>query len=166
MADYVTRFASLDDFEPGILEIIDDDPKNYVYSNMFEVAANAKPYEKIAVAKNIEYVLETIRAEGTSEWRTCAHDEFALVMDGTVEIRLVKLDAPAAPANKEGSVALGGEPVGRPMGKVRAARGHMTLLPKNSAYQFHAERPGVILLQTIGGDDTIYKWAEICRTQP
>ncbi len=166
MAEYVTRFASLEDYEPGILEIIDDDPKNYVYSNMFEVAANAKPYEKIAVAKNIEYVLEAIRAEGTSQWRTCAHDEFALVMDGTVEIRLVKLDAPTAPADKEGSVAVGGEPVGRKMGVVRASRGHMTLLPANSAYQFHAERPGVILLQTVGGDDTVYKWAEICRTQP
>ena len=87
-------------------------------------------------------------------------------MDGSVEIRLVKLDTPAVPADKEGSVALGAEPVGRAMGMVRAGRGHMTLLPANSAYQFHAERPGVILLQTVAGDDTVYKWAEICRTQP
>ena len=166
MAEYVTRFASLDDYEPGTLEIIDDDPKNYVYSNMFEVAANSKPYEKVAVAKNIEYVLEALRAEGTSEWRTCAHDEFALVMDGTVVVRLVKLDEPAVPVDKEGSVALKGDPVGTPMGKIVARRGHMTLLPKNSAYRFHADEPCVILLQTIGGDDTVYKWAEICRTQP
>jgi hypothetical protein len=166
MAEYVTRFASLADFDPGILEIIDDDPKRYVYSNMFEVAANSKPYEKVAVAKNMEYVLEAIRAEGTSEWRTCAHDEFALVMDGAVEVRLVKLDTPAVPADKEGSVALPGEPAGRRMGTVKAGKGHMTLLPANSAYQFHADAPGVILMQTIGGDDTVYKWAEICRTQP
>ena len=36
------------------------------------------------------------------------------------------------------------------------------LLPANAAYRFHAERPGVILLQTIVGDDTVERWAEIC----
>jgi hypothetical protein len=40
----------------------------------------------------------------------------------------------------------------------------MTLLPKEAAYRFVAERPGVILMQTIAGDDTVYKWAEICKT--
>ena len=35
---------------------------------------------------------ETLRAEGNSPWYTCAHDEFALVMDGDVEVHLVKLD--------------------------------------------------------------------------
>ena len=43
-----------------------------------------------------------IRAEGTSEWRTCAHDEFALVIDGSVEVRLVKLDAPVASRRQAG----------------------------------------------------------------
>ena len=52
MAEYVTRFASLDDFTKGSLEIIDDDPKSYTYSNMFEVASNATPWEQIAVAKS------------------------------------------------------------------------------------------------------------------
>ena len=49
---------------------------------MFEVASASKPYEKVAVGKNMQYVLEVLRAEGTSEWRTASHDEFALVMDG------------------------------------------------------------------------------------
>ena len=40
----------------------------------------------------------------------------------------------------------------------------MTLLPAGAAYQFRADRPGVILLQTIAGDDTVYRWAEICQT--
>ena len=167
MTTYTTKFGSLASNERGTLDIIDDDPKRYVYSNMFEVARTSKPYEKVAVAKNIEYVLEVLRAEGTSGWRTAAHDEFALVMDGEVEVRLVKLDDPSIVApDKEGSIALPGEPAGRKMGVVKAGRGHMTLLPAGAAYQFHADQPGVILLQTIGGDDTVYKWAEICQTIP
>jgi hypothetical protein len=165
MPQYVTRFGSLAHYEKGGVEIIDDNPKNYAFSNIFEVAATSKPYEKVAVGKNLEYVLEAIRAEGTSEWRTAAHDEFALVMDGEVEIRLRKLDDPSVvPSGKEGSVRLRGEPTGGLMGRVRARRGHMTLLPVGAAYQFHAERPSVILLQTIAGEDTQYRWAQICQT--
>ena len=37
---YVTRFGSLETFEKGGIEIIDDDPKHYVFSNIFEVAAS------------------------------------------------------------------------------------------------------------------------------
>ena len=59
---------------------------------------------------------------------------------------------------------LPGEPRGRRMGVIRARRGHMTLLPAGAAYQFHADRPAVILLQTIAGDDTQYRWADICQT--
>jgi hypothetical protein len=164
---YVTKLGSLDEYEKGTLEIIDDDPKHYTYSNMFEVAAISKPYEKVAVAKNMEYVLEVIRAEGTSGWRTSAHDEFALVMDGEVEVRLVKLDDPSiVPPDQEGSIAVPGEPAGRKMGYITARKGHMALLPVGAAYQFHADKPGVILLQTMAGPDTVYKWAEICQTIP
>ena len=165
MAQYTTRFGSLDHYEKGGVEVIDDDPRNYVFSNVFEVASTSKPYEKVAVGKNIDYVIEAIRAEGTSQWRAAAHDEFALVMDGEVEIRLLKLDNPAAVApGTRGSIALPGTPAGRRMGVVRARRGHMTLLPAGAAYQFHAARPGVILLQTLAGRDTIERWAEICQT--
>jgi hypothetical protein len=160
--EYETKFGSLDHFEKGTIEIIDDDPKRYAFSNMFEVARSAKPYEKVAVGKNMQYVLEVLRAEGTSGWRTCAHDEFALVVDGEVEVRLVKLDEPLAPEGKDGSIAVDGEPRGRKMGRVIARNGHMTLLPAHTAYQFHADAPGVILLQTVKGDDTVERWAEIC----
>jgi hypothetical protein len=149
---YTTKFGSLGQYEKGTIEIIDDDPRRYAFSNIFEVAAHAKPYEKIAVGKNMQYVLEAIRADGTSGWRTCAHDEFALVM----------LTTPAVDANKGGSVALPGEPIGPKMGRVVGGQGHMILLPANAAYQFHAAEPSVILLQTIKGDDTIERWAEIC----
>jgi hypothetical protein len=162
---YATKFGSLEQFEKGRVEVIADNPKHYTFSNMFEVASISKPYEKVAVGQNRQYVLEVLRAEGTSGWRAAAHDEFALVMDGQVEVRLLKLDDPAVvPAGKEGSIALGPDPKGRKMGTVTARRGHMTLLPAGAAYQFHADKPGVILLQTIAGDDTVYKWAEICQT--
>lgn len=165
MTRYVTRFGSLNHYEKGGVEIINDDPKHYVFSNIFEVASMSKPYEKVAVGKNMQYVIEAIRAEGTSEWRAAAHDEFALVMDGEVEIRLLKLDDPSSvPPQKEGSIRLPGNPAGRKMGLVKARRGHMTLLPVGAAYQFHADRPGVILLQTMAGDDTQYRWAAICQT--
>jgi hypothetical protein len=162
MTEYVTKFGSLDSYDKGSIEIIDDDPKHYTFSNIFEVAEAAKPWEKVAVGKNMKYVVEVIRAEGTSEWRTAAHDEFPLVMDGEVTIELVKLDEPAVPADKEGSVALEGDPVGRPMGRLVCRRGHMALLPANSAYRMSAAAPSVIMLQTILGDDTVERWAEIC----
>lgn len=165
MTRYVTRFGSLNHYEKGGVEVINDDPKYYVFSNIFEVASMSKPYEKVAVGKNMQYVIEAIRAEGTSEWRAAAHDEFALVMDGEVEIRLLKLDDPSiVPPQKEGSIRLPGNPAGRKMGLVKARRGHMALLPVGAAYQFHADRPGVILLQTMAGDDTQYRWAAICQT--
>jgi hypothetical protein len=165
---YATKFGSLDHYEKGTLEIIDGDPKHYTYSNMFDVAAMSKPYEKVAVAKNMEYVLEVVRAEGQSAWRICSHDEFALVMDGEVEFRFIKPDDPSVvpPPEKEGSVALAGEPAGTAMGMVRARNGHMTLLPAGAAYLMQADRPSVMLMQTIEGEDTVYKWAEICQTIP
>jgi hypothetical protein len=166
MGQYTTRFGSLAHYEKGGVEVINDDPRNYVFSNLFEVAARAKPYEKVAVGKNVDYVIESIRAEGTSQWRAAAHDEFALVMDGEVEIRLLKLDRPAVVPAGKGSVGLPDRPAGRPMGVVRARRGHMTLLPVGAAYQFHAERPGVILLQTLAGRDTVERWRDICQTTP
>jgi hypothetical protein len=165
MVQYTTRFGSLERYDKGGVEVIRDDPRNYVFSNVFEVASRAKPYEKVAVAKNIEYVIEAVRAEGTSEWRAAGHDEFALVMDGEVDIRLLKLADPGVvPADTQGSVTLPGAPAGTRMGVVRARRGHMTLLPAGAAYQFHAARPAVILLQTVAGRDTVERWAEICQT--
>ena len=165
MAPHRTRFGSLAHYDKGGVEVINDDARNYVFSNVFEVASKSKPYEKVAVGKNIEYVIEAIRAEGTSGWRAPAQDEFALVMDGEVEIRLLKLENPSVvPVGTRGSVGLAGTPAGRKMGVVRARRGHMTLLPVGAAYQFHAAQPGVLLLQTLAGVDTVERWADICQT--
>ena len=162
---YQTRFGSLDAFEKGGVQIIDDNVKNYAFSNCFEIATRAKPYEKVVFGQNQIYVLETLRAEGTSPWYTCAHDEFALCMDGEVEIHLVKLTAEQAVADVEhnGAVLVKGEPQGRKMGWLKIKRGHQALLPKNSAYQFRAAKAAVLVLQTCKGDLSVERWPDICQ---
>ena len=164
MSEFVTRFGSLDNYEKGHIEIINDKAKHYVFSNVFEVANGSKPYEKVAVAKNFEYVIEAIRAEGQSGWMAASHDEFCVVMDGDVTIELVKLDSPdtVVPANKEGTVKVDGEPKGKRMGTIRLKRGHQALLPKGAAYRFDSPKASVMIQQTIIGDLTVQKWAEIC----
>ena len=161
--DYVTRLASLDHYDKGLVEVIDDDPKNYAFSNIFEVASRAKPFEQIAVAKNFEYVLEAVRAEGVSTWRACAHDQSALVMDGEVEITLRTLrgghELPGS-----GSAGVPDDAAEALMGRVIARRGHLTLLPAGRAYRFSSRAPAVLLIQTVEGADTQYRWAEICQT--
>ena len=115
--EYRTKFGSLDSHDRGRVEPIDDDPRRYAFSNLFEVAASSKPYEKVAVAKNLQYAIEAIRAEGTSQWRVADHDETALVMDGEVTVELLDLADPNAVASgTEGSIGLDGDPKGTPMG--------------------------------------------------
>ena len=163
---YQTRFGSLKHFDKGHVEPIADDVRHYAFSNCFDIASKSKPYEKVVFGQNQIYVLETIRAEGTSPWYTCAHDEFALCMDGEVEIHLVKLDPSQAVADQEknGAVLVTGEPRGQKMGWMKLTRGHQALLPKNTAYRFRSAQPGVVVLQTCKGDLSIERWAEICQT--
>ncbi|MDR3516623.1 MAG: hydroxyquinol 1,2-dioxygenase [Azospirillaceae bacterium] len=163
---YKTQFGSLRNYEKGAVVLIDDNPKNYVFSNVFEVANRSAPYERVAVAKNFEYVIEVAKAEDTSPWFSCAHDEFVLCMDGEVEVHLIKLDNPAAHVDSasQGAHLLDCEPEGRKMGRLILRRGHQGLLPRGAAYRFHAELPGCIMLQTIVGPVTVQKWAEICQT--
>jgi len=162
---YTTQFGSLDHYEKGSVQVIDDDVRHYAFSNCFEVAAKAKPYEKVVTAQNQIYVLETLRAEGTSPWYTCAHDEFALCMDGEVEIHLVQLGAEqqVPDAQHNGAVLVKGEPQGSKMGWLKIRRGHQALLPKSAAYQFRSAKPAVLILQTCKGDLSVERWAEICQ---
>jgi hypothetical protein len=162
---YTTVFGSMKDYEKGRVVVVDDDPKAYVFSNVFEVANNSKPYEKVAVGKNLEYVLEVIRCEGTSEWRATPHDEFALVMDGEVTIELLDPDVVAVDPDAHGSIGLAEMPSGTAMGHVVARRGHQVLLPAGRCYRFDCAGLGVILLQTIEGPDTVQRWADICQTE-
>ena len=162
MSDYTTELGSLDDFRKGGVHIINDDPRNYVFSNAFEVAGKSAPFERVCVAKNLEYAIEIMRAEGVSPWFTAGHDEFALCLDGNIEVELMKHGADAP--DSDGAHQLDGEPDGPRMGRIHAGRGHLTLLPALSAYRISAEAPSVVLFQTIGGPLTIERWAEICET--
>jgi hypothetical protein len=165
MAKYHTDFASIHQYKKGGVTVIDDSAKNYVFSNMFEVAAKAKPYERTAVAKNFEYVIESVRAEGESAWYTAAHDEFVVAMDGEVEVRLIKLADPDAVVDpeSEGGHRIEGVPAGKKMGRIVLRRGHMAMLPVGAAYQFHAAQVCTLMIQTIDGPETVHKWAEICQ---
>ena len=160
-----TKFGSLTDFDKGGVEIIDDDPKNYVFSNIFEVCLKSEPYERVAVAKNFEYVIEAARAEGTSGWSAAAHDEFVLCMDGDVEVHLVKLaDLSVIDLSVKGAQRVQGAPDGAKAGRLKLGRGHMGLLPRGAAYRFEAVKPAALIFQTIEGPLTVQKWAEICQT--
>jgi hypothetical protein len=167
MSAYTTDFGSIEDYQSGGVMAIDDDPKNYVFSNIFEVAATSAPYERVAVGKNFEYVIEAIRAEGTSGWYTCAHDEFILAMDNQIKVELVKLDDPDAVVDpeSEGAVKLSGEPQGKAMGWAKLGRGHMCILPVGSAYRVISDKPATAIFQTVEGSETIQRWAEICKTE-
>ena len=161
-----TVLGSIGNYEKGGVEITgNEDARDYLFSNMFEVAGNAEPWERIVIARNLENTIECIRAEGDSPWYVCSHDETALLMQGSMEVRFVQpADRGLVPTEeKEGSVKLSGQPEGRAMGRVNATRGHLVLLPGGAAYQFRAKELSVILLQTIQGDESVEKWAEICQ---
>jgi hypothetical protein len=161
-----TVFGSIDKHEKGGVEITgNEEAKDYLFSNMFEVASNATPWERIVIAKNLEHTVECIRAEGESPWYICAHDETALLMQGAMETYFIKpTDAAIVPGEEtEGSIKLDSQPEGSAMGHVKAGLGHLTLLPAGAAYQFRASELGVILLQTLQGDESVEKWADICQ---
>jgi hypothetical protein len=86
-------------------------------------------------------------------------------MDGQVTVELAQPGpGQAAPAGQEGSVAVQGVPGGARMGRVVAGRGHLVLLPAGACYRVRASSPGVVLVQTIAGQDTQFRWAQICQT--
>jgi len=163
MTDVKTVFGALHNYQKGGVEVINDDPKHYVFSNVFEVASKFGPYERVAVGKNLRYVIEAARAEGNSPWFSANHDESVVIMDGEVEIHYIKPDSAQVAVGKEGAVKLAAEPKGKKMGWVKVRRGHQALLPANSAYQFRSAKPGVLLIQSIQGDCTLERWADICQ---
>ncbi len=161
-----TRFAATGDYVKGGVEIIGDEQAGrYLFSNMFEVAEQSAPWERVVIARNLEFTIECARAEGDSPWYLCAHDETALSMQGAMEIHFVKPDdAALVPhADHPGAVRLDGAPAGRAMGHVRLGRGHQALLPAGAAYQIRPAGVGVVLLQSILGDESIERWADICQ---
>ncbi|VBB15827.1 cupin domain-containing protein [Burkholderia stabilis] len=157
---YHTVFGSLDNYRKGEIEITSGSAQHYAFSNVFEVASKSAPYEKVVAGKNLEYVIEVLRTEGESPWFACAHDEFAIQMDGEVRIEFIKLNNP--PTSGHGTVSAGMQPAGRKMGHVVLRKGHQALLPAGCAYRFTASKPGVALVQTMIGELSVEKWADIC----
>ena len=158
---YKTHVGSLQSYKKGVIEL-DDDLRKYAFSNVFEVAGKAKPFERVAVVQNLQYVAEVVRAEGESGWYAAPHDEFAIVMDGEITFNFVKLADDQVPSHEGGAVKLGGTPNGPAMGKVTARRGHQVLLPQGAAYQMSASKPAVVIMQTRDGPETVKRWSEIC----
>ena len=158
---YHTHVGSLDSYDKGIIEV-NDDLRHYAFSNIFEVANNSQPFERVAVVKNIEYAAEVMKADGESGWFAAPHDEFAIVMDGEIEFNFIKLEDNAIPTHEGGAVLLDTTPEGPRMGRIVARRGHEVLLPRGAAYQVKAGKPSVTIIQTVCGPLTQERWSQIC----
>ncbi|QIC69494.1 cupin domain-containing protein [Acinetobacter indicus] len=161
MNTYTTKFGSLKQYDKGSIQIIQGKATNYAFSNVFEVAEKAQPYDKTIVGLNQKYVIETVRAEGQSPWYTASHDEFVIVMDGEIRIEFLKLKNPLD-AEIEGTQLAGEQPDGVPMGYVVLKKGHQAILPAGTAYRFDAATTSVLLVQTIQGPLSLEKWSDIC----
>lgn len=162
MSNIKTQFGSMKNYVKGHLKIINDSPKRYAFSNLFDVAKNSKKYEKIVVAKNLEYAVEVIKCVEKSEYYVNGHDEFALVMDGDIEVSLFEAAANLKKFPSYGAEIVAIDKVDKPIGRIHAKRGHMILLPMNHIYQINAKNDAVILLQTMIGKLSCERWSEIC----
>lgn len=161
MNTYTTKFGSLKQYDKGSIQIIQGKAMNYAFSNVFEVAEKAQPYDKTIVGLNQKYVIETVRAEGQSPWYTASHDEFVIVMDGEIRIEFLNLKN-QLDAEIQGTQLAGEQPDGVPMGYVVLKKGHQAILPAGTAYRFDAATTSVLLVQTIQGPLSLEKWSDIC----
>jgi hypothetical protein len=118
----------------------------------------------VGVGKTLVYGLVVIGAAGTCVGRATPHDVFALVLDGQHTIERLAPSEQLVDPEANGSIGLEQQPDGAMMGRVVAGRGHMTLLPAGKAYRFHGDGVAAVLLQTIEGPDTVYRWPDICQT--
>jgi len=144
--------------EKGGVDIVDprESVKRYVYSNVYEIGARAKPYEKLAVAKNGAYVVECIVAEGVMpQWHLQPHDEFLLCLEGEVRIDFIEPRSELPPG---AHTAVPGEA----MGYIIVREGNPCLLPKGMAYKLSANRRSLLLQQAKQSEDTVFAWEEIC----
>ena len=150
--------ASMAHYNKGGVDIIDprENIKRYVYSNVYEIGARTKPYEKIAVAKNGPYVIECVVAEGAMPlWCLQPHDEFIVCLEGEVRVDFIEPRAELAAGAHS-------EVPGENMGHIIVREGNLCLLPKGMAYKFSATNRSLLLQQTKQSDGTILAWETIC----
>ena len=150
--------GSMTHHEKGGVELVDprERVQRYVYSNVYEIGARAKPYEKLAVAKNGPYVIECIVAEGAMpQWRLQPHDVFILCLEGEVRVDFIEPRTELPPG---GHAAVPGEE----MGYIVVREGNLCLLPKGMAYKLSASRRSLLLQQAKQSADTVFAWDEIC----
>ena len=159
------KLGNLESYDKGGIEIINDDPHNYAFSNLFEVASKSSPYERVVVALNNQYVLEAVRAEGESAWFAAPHDETVIIMDGQVEVTFIKPSENVVFDSDEGAIQLDKEPSGVKMGRIIGSGINHILLPKGSAYKFRAIKTAAMLMQGILGPLSNQKWSEICQSE-
>jgi len=146
-------------FAKGGVDIVDprEHVKRYVYSNVYEIGARAKPYQKLAVAKNGPYVIECIVAEGVMpQWRLQPHDEFLVCLEGEVRVDFIE---PRTELPAGGHTEVPGEEVGY----IIIREGNLCLLPKGIAYKLSASRRSLLLQQAKQSADTVFAWEEICE---
>ena len=161
-----TVFSTMENIQKGGINIIGkDEKKNYLFSNIYEVARDSLEYERVVIAKNLEYTIEVSKAVGNSPWYICAHDETVICMEGATQINFIKpSDGSVIPAEeKNGVVKLDRKPEGIKMGIVKIKFGHQALLPAGAAYQFNAPEISVLMIQSVIGDESIERWADICE---
>ena len=99
--------------------------------NVQEVVSFYPMFRQKPIGRRHIKVCRTLSCALMGGYKTCAafEKEFntklgATSPDGEVTVELVKLDTPLAPAGKEGSIRVDGEPVGPRMGHIVLRRGH------------------------------------------
>jgi len=141
--EYKTTYASIDDYNKGGVQVISGNIKDYVFSNVYEVADKSPAWERVVVAKNLVYTMEASRAEGQSDWYACSHDEFVIAFDYDVEVHYIKLDDTSfIDDDKDGAIKIGDKPAGQYMGKITLKRGHQALLPEKNCLQPQGKKTG------------------------
>jgi len=150
--------GSIAQHRKGGVELVDprEQVRRYVYSNVYDIAARAKPYEKLAVAKNGPYVVECLVAQGVMpQWRLQPHDEFILCLEGEVRIDFLEPRTELPPGNHANVP-------GEELGYIVVREGNLCLLPKGMAYKLSASRRSLLLQQAKQSADTVFAWEEIC----
>jgi len=155
----MVQTGSLEKYTKGHLLLIEDRPIRYAMSNIYEIGATwPKSYDRVVVGKNGPYVLACFRAEGDDpSWWYIPHDEYALLVEGEVEVDYVEPREALPPGPQKGVT-------GTDMGRMILRDGSLASLPARVAYHMRARRKSLVLLQTKHSPWLTYAWDKVCLT--